>query len=178
MIRGGRYAETSFGSVRIVVESENSPPFPVDAVAAEEDTFLVLSAPPVIREPKEHPLQLLTQAIETPPAETGSVLVKGGRPLRLLAIVHDLNQDPSWREEWIADALHRIFREAESRKLEAIALPLLGTKYGSLKKERFMKLLRCALEQGASKNLKRLWLIAPVGLSRKVFEMLESEIKN
>jgi hypothetical protein len=177
VIRGGRYTEMSFGPVRIVVAPEESPPFPVSAVVAEEDTFLVLTAPPVIRELKEHPLKLLAQAIETPPADPGSVLVKGERSLRFLAIVHDLNQEPSWREEWIAEALQRIFKEAERRKLEALALPLLGGQYGSFKNERFVGLLRCALEQAALKYLKRLWLIVPLRLTREILEMLKSEIK-
>jgi hypothetical protein len=163
--------------VRIVVAPEDSPPFPVNAAAFEEDTFLVLSAPPVIRESKENPLRLLAQAISTPPAEPGTVLVKGGTPIRLLAIVHDLNQEPSWKEEWIAKALHRVFKEAERRKMEAIALPLLGTQYGSLQIECFVRLLRLALGQSGLKHLKRLWLIAPPGSRREVLEMLESEIK-
>jgi O-acetyl-ADP-ribose deacetylase (regulator of RNase III) len=147
----------------------------VDAVAAEEDTFLVLSADPVVRDPKEHPVRLMTRVIETQAEAPGSVIVKGGSPLRLLAIVHDLSQEPSWREEWIASALDAIFREAESRKLQSIALPLIGTKHGSLEKRRFVVLLRHALERTLPRYLKRLWLIIPDGTSGKILEMIESE---
>jgi O-acetyl-ADP-ribose deacetylase (regulator of RNase III) len=93
----------------------------------------------------------------------------------LLAIVHDLNQEPSWREEWVASALEGIFREAESRRLRSIALPFLGTLHGSLKKERFVELLRCALERMSPNHLKRLWLLVPAGTSSKILEMLESD---
>ena len=165
----------SLGSLRIVAAPDDTPPFKVDAVAAEEDTFLVLSADPQVRDPKEPLMRVMTRVIETHPEAPGSVLVKGKCPLRLLAIVHDLNEDPSWREEWIASALDGIFREAESRKLRSIALPLLGTLHGSLEKQRFVVLLRCALERMSPNHLKRLWLAVPVGTSCKILEMLESE---
>jgi hypothetical protein len=127
----------SFGSVDIVAAPKNRPPFPVDAVAFEEDTLLVLSSDPKVRDPHKHLMQVMTQVIETRAETPGSVLVKGKSPLRLIAIVHDLNQEPSWREEWIASALDGIFREAESRKIRSIALPFLGTLHGSLEKQRF-----------------------------------------
>jgi hypothetical protein len=177
VIQGGRRFEMSLGPLLVVAAPEDAPPFVVDAVAAEEDTFLVLSAEPVVREPHIHPVRLWTQAIEIRPQKPGSVLVRGKRPLRLLAIVHDLNQDPSWREEWIASALDGIFREAESRKLPSIALPLLGTKHGSLEKQRFVVLLQDALERASCSHPKRLWLVIPDGTSCKILEMIESELR-
>jgi hypothetical protein len=177
LIRGGRRFEISLGSLRIVAAPEDAPPFAVDAVAAEDDTFVVLSAEPVVREPRVHPVRLWTQAIETQPEKPGRVLVRGKRPLRLLAIVHDLNQDPSWREEWIASALDGILREAESRKLRSIALPLLGTKHGSLEKQRFALLLQRALARASCSHLERLWLVIPDGTSCKILEMIESELQ-
>jgi len=176
LIRGGHHFEMSLGSIRIVAAPKDSPPFQVDAVAAEEDTFIVLSADPVVREPKEHPIRLMTRVIETRPEKPGSVLVKGKRPLRLLAIVHDLNQEPSWREEWIASALDGIFREAEDRRLRSIALPLIGTLHGSLEKQRFAVLLRYALERTSPRHLKRLWLVIPPGTDCQTLEMFESTI--
>jgi len=175
LIRGGYPREMSLGSVDIVAAPEHNPPFTVDAVAFEEDTFLVLSADRRVHAPKEPLVRLMTRVIETRPETPGSVLVKGKRPLRLLAIVHDLNQEPSWREEWIASALEGIFRETESRRLGSIALPFLGTLHGSLKKERFVELLRCALERMSPNHLKRLWLLVPVGTSSKILGMLESD---
>ena len=177
LIRGGHCFEISFGSLLVVAAPEGRPPFAVDAVAAEEDTFLVLSAEPVVREPKVHPVRLWTQAIEAQPERPGSVLVRGKRPLRLLAIVHDLNREPSWREEWIASALDGIFREAERRKLQSIALPLLGAKHGSLEKQRFVMLLRRALKRTAPRCLKRLWLVMPDKTSCKILETIEAELQ-
>lgn len=177
LIRGGLRFEMSMGSLRIVAAPEDVPPFDVDAVAAEEDTFLVLSAEPVVREPSVHPMRLWTKVIEAQPETPGSVLVRGKSPLSLLAIVHDLNLEPSWREEWIASALDGIFQEAENRKLRSIALPLLGTKHGSVEKERFVLLLRCALKRASRSYLKRLWLVIPAGTSCKILEGIESELQ-
>ena len=119
-------------------------------------------------------MRVMTKVIETRPQTPGSVLIKGKGPLRLLAIVHDLNQEPSWREEWIASALDIILAEAETRRLRSIALPFLGTLHGSLEKQRFVFLLRDALERNPAIHLKRLWLVVPEGTRSKILDTLES----
>ena len=174
LIRGSYPCRLSFGSIDIVAAPKDTPPFIVDAVTVEEDTFLVLSADPEVRDPHKNLVQVMTKVIETRPETPGSVLVKGKRPLLLLAIVHDFNQEPSWREKWIASALDGIFREAESRKLRSIALPLLGTLHGSLEKQRFVLLLRQALERISGNHLKHIWLVVPTGTSSKIFKNLLS----
>lgn len=116
----------------------------------------------------------MTQVIETQPEPPGSILVKGKYPFRFLAIVHDLNREPSWKEEWISSAINKIFLETERRRLKSIALPLLGNLYGSLDQKRFIELLRMALLEFSPANLERLWLIVPIGTSRHSIEMLKS----
>jgi hypothetical protein len=175
LIRGGYPSKMSLGSVSIIAAPKDRPPFQVDAVAAEEDTFLVLSADPEVRDPGEPMVRVMTRVIEMRPATPGSVLMRGGDPMRLLAIVHDLNQEPSWREEWVASALDRIFQVAESRRLSSIALPSLGTLYGSLEKRRFVVLLWNALERISTVNLKRIWLVVPDRTSSDILEILESQ---
>ena len=165
------------GSVQIVAATKDKAPFQVDAVAAEEDTYLVLSTDAVVREVREPLMKVMTRVIETQPEAPGSVLVKGTGPLRLLAIVHDLDQDPTWKEEWIASALRGILREAESRKLESIALPFIGTKHGSLEKQRFLVLLRRALEEESRSYPKRLWLVIPDERSYKILETFAAGTK-
>lgn len=46
LIRCGCQYEMLLGSLRIVASPKDTPPFSVEAVAAAEDTFLVLSADP------------------------------------------------------------------------------------------------------------------------------------
>ena len=175
LIRGGYPYEIRIGPFDIVASPENQPPFKVDAVAVEEDTFLVMSADRNVRDPKEPLMKVMTRVIETRPKTPGSVLVRGKSPLRFLAIVHDLNEEPSWREEWIRSALGEIFREAERRKLKAIAIPFLGTLHGSWEKQQFLVLLRSALERISANHLKRLWLVFPKGTSANILEILKSE---
>lgn len=175
--RSHHHSEISIGAVRVFVAPKEWPPFLADALAEEEDTYLVLSADPEVLETREQTEELMAELLKTNPAVPGSVMVKEGPPLSLLAVVHDLEQEPSWKEEWIASALDGIFREAESRKLRSIALPMLGTLHGSLEKQRFLVLLREALERSSPEHLARLWLVVPEGMTREVFGMLASILK-
>ena len=163
-----------FGTVKIVAAPEDVPPFRVDAVAAEEDTFLALSAKPKACENNEHPIRMMTKVFELRPEPPGKILVKGRNPLQFLAIVHDLNREPSWKEEWISNALEGIFREAERRRISSLALPMLGTRYGSLENERFLMLLRNSLEQNPLKNLKHIWLMTPQKGSLRILEIFKT----
>ena len=85
----------------VVAAPYNRPPFKVDALAVEEDTFLVMSADRKVHDTREPLIRIMTRVIETQPKDPGSVFVKGGSPLRFLAIVHDLNEEPTWREEML-----------------------------------------------------------------------------
>jgi len=176
-VRSSSHSAITIGSVQIFVAPENMAPYPVDAWAAEEDTYLVLSADPEVQATHEDPEKLMGDAFKAKPQKPGSVLVRGERPLHLLAILHDLNQEPTWKEEWVVSALDAIFREAESRKLQSLAVPLLGTLHGSLEKRRFIVLLREAVERRPPSHLKRLWLVVPAGTTSEILGMLESEME-
>jgi hypothetical protein len=173
VIPGSYPYEISRGSLKIIAAPKDSRPFPVDAVASEEDTFLVLSADTAVRETKESLMRVMTKVIETRPKTPGSVLVRGRRPVRLLAIVHDLNQEPTLKEEWIKNALRGIFQEVEKRRLESLALPFIGTLHGRLEKERFVGMLSEELEAMEFKHFKHLWLVVPAGTKRAVLKALE-----
>ncbi len=174
LIRGGLECSISFGLVRIVAAPKTSPPFDVEALAFEEDTWLIMSADPKICEPEEHPIRLMTEFIEEQPKPIGSVLVTGRNPIRFLAIVHDVNQVPTLKEEWVESALKEIFEKAEQRKIRSLGLPLLGTLHGRLEKQRFVALLSRSLIQSSFKFLRCIWLITPAGESLKIINSLES----
>jgi len=175
LIQGGRRSEVTLGSVRLVAAPEDHPPFPVEAVVLEEDTYLVLSAGWDKIESDDHPVVILTEAFDAKPEEPGSVVVIEDSPLRFLAVVYDLNQEPSWREEWVERALEGIFREAEQRRLQTIALPFLGTKHGSLEKERFLLLLRKFLIRKRSPHPLRVWLALPGNTRLKILGSLDED---
>ena len=100
----------------------------------------------------------MTQAHEAQALSPGAVVVRAGQPLRLLAVVHKLDETPSWREEWVARALDAVFREAGRRGLGALALPVLGGVHGKLDAARFWTLLKASIEATTSRPA-RIWLI-------------------
>jgi hypothetical protein len=165
------------GPYRVVAAPKDRPPFEVGAVVAEEDTYLVLSAAPVIKEPHESWDEVIKQVKELQPETPGSVLISAKHPLEILAVVHDLDREPSWREDWIATALDGVFREVTARKVRAIAIPLLGTTHGSLTSERAAGLLREALKRGAPKGLERVWLVAPAEASYRDLQNIKSVLE-
>ncbi len=145
----------------VVAAPEESPPFPVEAVAVEEDTYLVLSSDHRLRVPEEHPLRIVDSAFNVKPEEPGRVLVRRGSPLRLLAVVHDLKRQPSCREEWVKSAFLEILQLARRRQIHSLGLPLLGTVHGRLKAEHILLLLEQALADGLPRSLRRLWIVVP-----------------
>ncbi len=175
LIRGHYPLKMTLGPLEIVAAPKHLKPFPVEATAFEEDTFLVLSADRKIRDPKKPLMHIMTELIEFRPQIPGSVLVKGRGPYLLLAIVHDLDQVPSWKEEWIRKALDNILRESDNRKLGSIAVPLLGTLHGSLEKYRFVDLFWDALTRFTPHYLKRLWVMVPKGSDKTIFDKFFSE---
>jgi hypothetical protein len=175
LVHGGRFSGFTLGPIEIVAAPENAQPFAPDAVAYEEDTLLVFSAPVRLKEPPEPIIRLLAELRAMKPEKPGSVLVKGKSPVKLLAVVHDLDQEPTWKEEWVAQALEGIFRETEQRKLHSLALPFLGTRHGSFDKERFLFLLRSTLEKIVVQSLERIWLILPSGSDVKIVNVLRSK---
>ncbi len=176
LIQGGLHQKASLGPVRIVAAPEAAQPFQVNAMVFEEDTWLVMSASPTVCELDIHPIRLMTDVINAEPEPVGSVVVRKGNPLRFLAIVHDVNQEPTWKEEWVETALKQVFREGEKRKISALGLPLLGTKHGRLDKLRFVALLAEVLNRIVLDHLKQLWLIVPPQNGRDMIKALEAEL--
>jgi len=174
VIAGGLACRIRFGPLQIVSTPESAPPFEVDALAFEEDTYLIMSAARQVIEPQEHPIRIMTEAIHFKPAPVGKVLIRDQKPLRFLAIVHDLNHRPSWKEEWISGALREIFRLAEQRQLHRIALQPLGTIYGQLTIERFAVLFSTVLKSTAFDFLRHIWLQVPTGVNQTLIRKLES----
>jgi hypothetical protein len=147
----------------------------VQAFVLEQDRDLVLDAEPelVLREPRESVASLLATAARTQGHPIGSVLVTGSAiPYCFLAIVHDLAEDPSWKEAWVAAALETVLAEAERRGLEAIAMPLLGTVYGRLPAHRSIELLADAVGRTTRLTLRDIWLPTPKGFERGLLQPL------
>lgn len=177
LVRGRRICETMVGRLRVAAAPKDTPPFPVQAFVFEEDTFLVMSADPTPREPKAPMVKIMTRLIEAQPRTPGTVLLQGQAPLRILAIVHDFNQDPSWKEEWIESALRKALEGSQELGIRSLALPFLGTVHGSLDKRRFLEILVRVLHEARPTYLNLLWLMAPEGESSQIIKDLKAEIE-
>jgi hypothetical protein len=160
----------------VVVTAEIAAPAAPDAVVAEEDTFLVLSADPEIREPGLPRLRVFHEAFTAGEVEPGTVVVREGAPITLLAVVHRLSETPSWRAQWVGEALAGVLREAQARAIHTMTMPVLGRVHGELPVETFVLLLRGALAQHAAGALGHLWLITAAGELDEVRTLLASNL--
>jgi hypothetical protein len=163
------------GRLHVVAAPPQSPPFSVVAVAEEQDTHLLLSAESEVSDPGESLSMLIKEVQATPPNTPGNVLVRKAKPLRLLAIVHDVDGQPTWREEWIASALCAIVEEVEWRRLESVGIPLIGTRHGGIDPVRVATWLGRCLAGSKLRYLKRVWLIAPMGSEAELMQALRSQ---
>jgi hypothetical protein len=160
----------------IIAAPREKAPFSVAGEVAEEDTYLVMSAPRKVRETREPLMRIMTRVIETRPREPGTVLAEGKGPVRLLAIIHDLNREPTWKETWVTHALGGVLKAAEERRLGSIALPMLGTVHGALDPRRFMMMLGSALRNRHPLKLKRIWLVIPSDAGLQTLNGLRSAL--
>ena len=103
------------------------------------------------------------------------VLVKKAEPLQFLAIVHDIDREPTWREDWIASAINGVIEEAEWRRLESVAVPLIGTRHGNVEMRRVALWLGSCLSRTTFRYLKRIWVIAPTGSETELMWALRTE---
>jgi hypothetical protein len=173
-IKGGLTSEIVWKGIRIVAAPKEAKPFVPEAFAFEEDTFLVMSADPTVRDPRRPLIRIMSDLIEAQPRLPGTVLVQGTSPVRLLAIIHDFSEDPSWKEDWVKEASVGIFEAAARLNLRSVALPLLGTVHGSLDRQRAMQFLAQGVRSRPLHELLSLWLIVPAGKARTDLDLLKS----
>jgi len=147
---------------QLIYANEDSPPFPVDAVVVEEDTGLILSADTKITVNDEHPIRLMMSLWEFVPEKPGTVVVKGCNPYRLFAIVHDFDEEPACRKEWVLASLHASLQQSKKLGVLSLGMQLLGTRYGSIEEEWFIEELEKALWRYKGNRLQKLWLMLPV----------------
>ena len=168
VIDGGRTRRLCWDDCTIVVAPADTPPFDLDARVFEEDTFRIMSAAPEWAPPAVHPVRLMHELQHYAPDPPGSVVVQAGRPMRLLAIVHDVNRDPTWRAAWIEAALRQIMQEAARFRLHAMGLPLLGRQHGRMPRAALGDLLAGVLMDRRARYPRRLWLMAAAPADGKV----------
>ena len=154
VIRGGANQSIRLGSLVVFPVREKPPD--LDAVVCEEDTWLLMSAPPEIRQQQGHMIRIMTDILDHLPIEPGKVMIRKGKPDELLAVVNELEETTESRAEWVEEALETIFSEAERAPYRSLALPYLGTEHGGLQPNIFLSLLRRIITATHFRTLRRL----------------------
>lgn len=171
LIRGGK-DRPLIGSTRLTVVATPDP-VAVDALVREEDTWLILSAKPAVTPPAEPLLRIMTELMAAQPHPPGTVLVREGRPLTLLAVVHDFDAEPCCRPEWVEAALAWILRLCREREIDAISMPLFGVAHGRLTAEAGVGLIARALAQWRERHPHTIYLCVPAEAKDTVRRLLE-----
>lgn len=150
-----------YHGVDINITSDARDPSYFDAVVEEQDTALVLGESREIRDPDKPAWylahKLVSQQLYTP----GQIIIKHSQPLRLLAIVHNFDEEPSWCLEWVAQALNNMDEIIRQYAIESIAMPLLGCQFGRILPPEFITLLFEQLKSRQQQTLKQLGLLIP-----------------
>jgi hypothetical protein len=135
------------------------PPFEPQIWVQEQDVWGLLGGEDeVIRNPGGSLDALAQEMLSEPPRLPGSVRVMARQPLRLEAVVYDLEQQPCSQPEWVQQALSAILSLATAARLERIALPPLGTRHGGLSDAVWMQVLENMLRKHGGPPA-RLWII-------------------
>ena len=129
----------------IYVDHADAAQLDIDALVLEEDTDLILCAPVVLRLSDEHPVRLMTSLYETQAQLPGTIVIKPGAPLRILAIVHDLALEVSTCAQWIAAALHSALEYCVGAGLSRVAVETLGANHGRFSSAEFCALVDAEL---------------------------------
>jgi hypothetical protein len=153
--------DTEPGNVEIVIALQNKRPFHIDALVVEKDRYQVLSGEQKeLNEDGVDGSKIEKDAQEITPKQPGDCIVSGENPIRFNAIIHDLDQTPTWKEEWIAKALANIFHEISQRQISSIGLPVLGSVHGNLSTSKFAAIFNIALKEATIAHPLKVWIMA------------------
>jgi hypothetical protein len=153
-IRTGR-----FGLVRLLLTEPHCPPFQPDAVTVAQDRWLLLDAGTPVCDTQRGYRSLARAAGGSGGERPGSVLVRrGGQPVRLWAVIHDLDATPGCRREWIASALDGVLREVQRRRLRTLELPPLGCADGVVSAAEFLVRLGASIRNTGGVSRLQVWI--------------------
>lgn len=166
--------EISWGNIVLRTTAINSADITADAIVIEEDTFLILSTKKAVELSDKSRMQLVRDTVQTVTDSPvpGLALARGKAPYRFLAIVHDFNETPSWKKEWVRGALVDIFEKAEYYSINSIRIPLLATEHGSLEPAEFVKIIFEVLDDISFNRLKIILLMVPEYAIKEVVDAI------
>lgn len=159
VLEGGRDKQPSVNTVKLAVIPVSTSPLPVEVRVFEEDTHLVLTVDPVMRYTEEHPVRLMTRVMEAQPKKPGSIVTNNAS---WYAVVHDLDAQPTWREEWIENAYRETLMLGEKKRLQIIGLPLLGSVHGNFSPDTSLEILIRVIKSITFQHLQQILLLIPL----------------
>lgn len=143
---------------------------PAEAIVEEQDRHRILSLDP---RPPRHDTQdypgLLRDAFEETPPPVGRLLPSGGRPLRLKAIVLDLNDGLHVEPRHLQAIADRLCLLIDSQPIRRLGMPILGAVHGDIAPLVFASIFAPRLK---ATGLETLFLLAgpnpPAGILRQL----------
>lgn len=104
---------------------------PVDAVVEEQDRYRVLGLDEKMPLPvtESYP-RLITAADQETPVPLGSLLRGGGRPLRLKAVILDIERGERVEVAHLREVADRLCRLVDDMPIRRLGMPLLGAVHG------------------------------------------------
>ncbi len=133
----------------------------VQALLVEQDTALLLEQQLELNQAENsRPLShaTLESDYEYP---LGTILPKQGQPLRLHAVIHNLEECPNWSTQGVETALDNLFSLLSAMSIESIAMPPLAHRHGEAPISFFLSLLCNYLERRPPPWSGKLWLLLP-----------------
>ena len=173
VLEGGRDKHVFINGLTVQVISDSLPALPVDVRVFEEDTFLVLTVDPVMRYKEEHPIRLMTKVAESKPNKPGSVIVNNSS---WYAVIHDVDQDPTWKEKRIKKAYQQILLLAELKKVKRIGSPLLGSVHGSFDPGRSLEMFLGSINSTPFQFLQNISILVPHSSTNHIWKELKKQV--
>lgn len=174
VLEGGRDRLARVNSVILKIVADTLSPLPVDVRIFEEDTYLVLTVDPVIRHAEEHPIRLMTKVVESKPNKTGTIVTNDPS---WYAIVHDLDNEPTCRLEWIEMAYRQALLLGEIKRVQKMGIPLLGSVHGKVSSETSLKMLIESIRAASCEYLKKILVLVPQNKTETTWKHLEKLTK-
>ncbi len=156
LLHGGKSVIRQKNGLEILVTSREEPPFRPDVMVFEEDTNLILTVDPMIKNKIEHPIRTMTAILESKKYKPGTVVENGSS---WYAVVIDLEREPICEGVWCNKAIKEVFRRAENQQIEKLAIPVLGSVHGGLKLEQRFSFLINTLESMNFSDLRQVWCV-------------------
>ncbi len=161
------------GDLAVVAAPRHHPPFSCQAFVHEQDTNLLLGEQTTLRDPGKPAWYLANILEEAPTSALGSVIIRGQAPVHLLAIIHDIEKNPTCQQAHITTAYQNIWHIAQQTGLSTIGMPLLGTVHGKLPVDVALSLFRSSLESHQHDKLQHIWLIWPASQDCRIGALIK-----